>query len=301
MSDGRRPAGDAHPQVRPNAQTGRLEVGLAAAGSLRWVAADITPALEEARRRFDLSPISAVALGRTLTGAALLRRIFLKVPSRILLEVRGDGPLGQVIAEADEEGALRGTVGAPRLETPPEGMKIARLLGSGILRVTRQNGRSRYTGEVALVSGELGDDLTHYLQKSEQIRSAVLLGVLPKPAGIAAAGGLMVEALPGTEEEVIERLELNIRSIEGVSFLLDSGGVPALERAVLEGLGREVLETQAIEYRCRCSREKLLAKLIPLAERELDALLDADGRCEATCAFCNARYLYTADELTAAN
>lgn len=286
---------------RPNAGTGRLEVGLAAGGSLRWVAADITPALEEARQRLDLSPISAVALGRALAGAALLRRIFLKVPSRILLEVRGDGPLSQLIAESDEEGALRGLVGEPRLETPANGMRIAPLLGSGILRVTRQNGRSRYTGEVALVSGELGDDLTHYLQQSEQIRSAVLLGVLPKPTGIGAAGGLIVEALPGTEEKVVERLELNIRSIEGVSFLLESGGVPALERAVFEGLEREVIETQAVEYRCRCNRARLLEKLVPLAEHDLEALLDADGRCEATCAFCNAKYLYSADELSAAN
>ncbi len=265
------------------------------------MAVDITPALEEARLRHDLSPISAVALGRALTGAALLRRIFLKVPSRILLEIRGDGPLGELIAESDEEGALRGLVGAPRLETPTTGMRIAPLVGSGILRVTRQNGGSRYSGEVELVSGELGDDLTHYLQQSEQIRSAVLLGVLPKPTGIAAAGGLIVEALPGTDEEVVERLELNIRSIEGVSFLLESGGVPALERAVLEGLEREVIEAQAIEYRCRCSRERLLEKLVPLAERDLDALLDEDGRCEATCAFCNAKYLYAADELTTTN
>ena len=265
------------------------------------MAVDITPALEEARQRLDLSPISAVALGRALTGAALLRRIFLKVPSRVLLEVRGDGVHGKLLAEADQEGALRGVVGAPRLETPDEGMRIAPLVGKGVLRVTRQNGRSRYTGDVELVSGELGDDLTHYLQQSEQIRSAVLLGVLPKPTGIGAAGGLMVEALPGTGEEVLDRLERNIRSIEGVSFLLDSGGVPALERAVLEGLEREVLETQSLEYRCRCSREGLLEKLRPLAERELDSLLDEDGRCEATCAFCNARYLFGADELTAAN
>ncbi len=286
----------------PNAQTGRLEVGLAGAGSLRWAAADITPALEEARLRLDLSPISAIALGRALTGAALLRRIFLKVPSRLLLEVRGDGPLGQILAESDEQGALRGLVGEPRLETPADGqMRIASLVGKGLLRVTREHGRSRYSGEVELVSGELGDDLTHYLQQSEQIRSAVLLGVLTKPTGIAVAGGLIVEALPGTEDEVIDRLERNISSMEGVSFLMDSGGVPALERAVLEGLGREVMSSQTLEYRCRCSREGLLDKLRPLAERDLEALLDVDGKCEATCAFCNARYLYSAEELSAAN
>jgi molecular chaperone Hsp33 len=180
-------------------------------------------------------------------------------------------------------------------------MRIAPLVGKGILRVTREEESSRYSGEVELVSGELGDDLTHYLQQSEQIRSAVLLGVLPKPNGIAAAGGLIVEALPGTGEEILDHLEHNIRSIEGVSFLLDSGGVPALERAVFDGLQREVLESQTIEYRCRCSRAALLDKLRPLARHDLEALLDVDGRCEATCAFCDARYLYTADELATAN
>lgn len=282
----------------PPAGSGRLEVGLAAGGSLRWVAADISAALEEARLRLDLSPISAVALGRTLSAAALLRRVFLKAPARVLVEVRGDGPLGKVVAEADERGAVRGLVGEPRLETPADGeMRIAPLVGRGILRVTREENRSRYTGEVELLSGELGDDITNYLRQSEQIRSAVLLGVLPRPSGIAAAGGLVVEALPGTDEAVIERLEENIRAVEGVSFLLDRGGVAGLARTVLEGLEREVVEVQPLEYRCRCSRESLLDQLRPLAREDIAQLLDDDGSCEALCAFCGSRYLYAPAEL----
>ena len=258
---------------------GRLEVGLAASGDLRWVAVELTPVLEEARRRLDLSPISAVALGRALSGAALLRRIVTKVPSRLLLEVKGDGPLGGIVAEADETGNLRGLVGNPQLETPEDGrMRIAELVGEGVLRVTREGQqRNRYQSEVALVSGELGDDLTHYLEQSEQIRSAVLLGVLPKPTGIGAAGGLIVEALPGTEEDVLDHLERNIRAIEGVSHELERGGVPALERAVLQGLDREILEAQPLEYRCRCSREVLLEQLRPIARNDLGSLMDDDS------------------------
>ena len=279
---------------------GRREVGLAAAGTLRWVAADISAALEEARQRLDLSPISAVALGRTLTAAALLRRVFLKAPARVVVEVRGDGPLGKIVAEADERGGMRGLVGEPRAETPPGGdMRIAELVGRGVLRVTREESRSRYSGEVELVSGELGDDITNYLRQSEQIRSAVLLGVLPRPSGIAAAGGLVVEALPGTGDQIVARLEENIRAIEGVSFLLDRGGVPGLARTVLQGLEREVVEVQPLEYRCRCSRESLLAQLRPLAREALEELVDDRGRCEALCAFCGSRYLYAAAELTA--
>ncbi|MEE8138543.1 MAG: Hsp33 family molecular chaperone HslO [Thermoanaerobaculia bacterium] len=284
------------------AGSGRLEVGLAGLGTLRWVAVDITLLLEEARRRLDLSPIAAVALGRSLTAAALLQRISFKVPARLVLEVMGDGPLGKVVAEADSSGRLRGMVGNRRLPTPEDGrMRIAPLVGQGFLRVTREGRRGRYSSQVALVSGELGSDLAHYLEQSEQIRSAVLLGVLPKPTGIAAAGGLVVEALPGTEDRIIDRLEANIGALEGVSFYLDRGGIPALAEAVLEGFEREVVESQALEYRCRCTRQGLLSQLLPLAQQDLAALVREDGTCEASCVYCGSRYVYAAEEFAITN
>jgi len=279
----------------------RLQTGLAARGSLRWVAADITSALEEARRRLDLSPIAAVALGRALAGAALVQRIALKVPARLTLEILGDGTLGKIFAEADREGGLRGLVGRPQHPTPAEGLHIAPLIGKGSLRVTREGAQRSYSSQVELVSGELGDDLTHYLQQSEQIRSAVLLGVLVRPEGIAAAGGFIVEALPGTEDAVVEELERNIRHREGVSVYLERGGIPALAEMVLHGFDREPLDSLALEYRCRCNREKLLRQLIPIAGLELDSLLDERGVCRAECAFCGEIYEYAAEELTATN
>ncbi len=278
---------------------GRLEIGLAGLGTLRWVAADIALVLEEARRLLDLSPITAVALGRSLTAAALLQRISFKVPARVVLEVVGDGPLGKVVAEADSSGRMRGTVRNRQIPTPEDGrMRIAPLVGDGFLRVTREGRRRRYSSQVALVSGELGSDLAHYLEQSEQIRSAVLLGVLPKPLGIAAAGGLVVEALPGTEEEVISRLESNIRSLEGVSSYLDRGGIPALVDAVMDGFEREVVEIQDLEYGCRCDRQEVLSRLLPLAQSDFDALVGAGGVFEACCAYCGARYAFSAEELT---
>lgn len=286
-----------HDQI-PSPGSSSLESGLASRGTLRWVAADITLVLEEARRRLDLSPIAAVALGRALSAAALIQRISLKMPARLVLEIIGNGPLGKIVAEADSEGHLRGLVGNPRLATPEDGrMRIAPLIGSGFLRVTREEKRSRYSGQVALVSGELGDDVTHYLEQSEQIRSAVLLGVLPRPIGIAAAGGLIVEALPGTEGEVIDRLEENIRTLEGVSNCLERGGIPALAKAVLQGFDREIVDRQLLEYRCRCNRQSLLSQILPLARKEPEAIIGDDGFCEAVCAYCGSRYVYTATEL----
>jgi molecular chaperone Hsp33 len=148
-----------------------------------------------------------------------------------------------------------------------------------------------------LVSGELGDDLTHYLEQSQQIRSAVLLGVLPVSTGIVAAGGLIVEALPGTEADDLAQLERNIHSLEGVSSYLAAGGVARLLSATFEGLELEYLERQPLEYFCRCDRSRLLGYLKGLGSENLEDLAETSGSVEAVCSFCGNRYLYEASEL----
>lgn len=277
---------------------GRLAIGLAAAGSVRWAAVSMAGAVEEARLRQDLSPLAAVALGRALAAAVLIQRIALKVPARLVVEVMGDGPLGRVVAEAEAGGGVRGLVGEPHLPNPEDGrMQIAAAVGRGTLRVTREQGGRRYSSQVELVSGELADDVTHYLEQSEQIRSAVLLGVLPRPEGIAAAGGLVVEALPGSENAVVRRLERNIWTVEGVSAALARGGAFALADEVLAGLDVEVLEEVPVAYRCRCERDGLRDRLRGLTEEELRDLLEPTGDCEAVCAFCGSTYRFAAAEL----
>jgi len=286
----------------PNLSAGHLEMGLAPVANLRWVAADITLPLEEVRRRLDLSPISAVALGRTLSAAALLHRFAFKVPHRLMIEISGDGPLGKIVAEVDDGGHLRGLVGNPQVPTPEHGeLSIAWAVGRGQMRVTRYNpGGRRYSSQVELVSGELGDDITHFLHQSEQVRSAVLLGVLTRPTGIAAAGGLIVEALPGTGEEVLNALERNIRQLEGISRVLERGGVQHLLGRVLEGFEIEVAERVPLEYKCRCSRERLLGQLRTLGIDEGEELLDDEGHCRATCWFCGAEYRYGREDILGA-
>lgn len=281
---------------------GRLETGLAALGTLRWVVVDLTLPLEEVRRRLDLSPLSAVALGRALVGAVLLRRIALKVPARLTLTIDGDGPLGRIVAEAGVGGGVRGLIGNPRLETPADGsMVLAPHVGRGSLSVTRETDGESYSSQVALVSGEIGEDLAHYLEQSEQIRSAVLVGVLPQATGIAAAGGLVVEALPGTPDEVIRRLEQNVRGLAGVSATLADGGPAALKAAVLAGFDLEPLEDRAMAYECGCSRERLGEQLQTLAQADLEELLGEEGTCHAECAFCGERYEFTTAELLPAS
>ncbi len=278
---------------------GVLQLGVAGNGGLRWAAVDVTAPVEEARERLDLSPIGAVALGRALTAAALLLRFTTKEAGRLVVEVLGDGPLKKVVAEADTEGRLRGMVGEPQLATPEDGsMKIGWAVGQGILRVTREGGkRGRYSSQVELLTGEMGRDLAHFLDQSQQIRSAALLGVLPQPAGIAAAGGVLIEAFPGTPEETVARLEANIAGLDGVSQTLAEGGIAALRDAVLAGFDRNDLERHDVAYRCRCSREGLQEQLQRFPDEDLEALYDEAGRCVAECAFCAIRYVFRRDEL----
>jgi molecular chaperone Hsp33 len=285
----------------PVAAQGTLELGMAGNGAFRWAVADITNVMEELRDRFDLWPVPAAALGRCLAGAALLQRMSTKSPSRLMLEVRGDGPLLRVLAEADDAGNLRGIVGDPRVQVPdwPGGkLGVGRAVGKGYLRVLREyEGGNSYQSQVELVSGEIGEDVAYYLSQSEQTRSAVLLGVLGKPSGVVAAGGMLVEVLPGAPEETVARLESNIAGIRGVSHLLEEGGAPHVVEQVLAGLDRETKEVRPLRYRCRCSRERLREHLVLLSAEDRDYLREEDGSIKADCAFCATQYLFTPEEL----
>lgn len=279
----------------------RLQAGMAGAGALRWVAADVTDIVREVRDRLDMTPVAAAALGRAVAGAAMLLRLATKTPSRLVLDIRGDGPLRQVLVEVDAEGNIRGTVGNPRAvvpDLPNTKLAVGDAVGSGRLRVLREFGDGgSYHSHVNLVSGEIGDDLAHYLDQSEQARSAVLVGVLGRKTGVAAAGGVIVEVLPGAPEEVVARLEANLAAMPGVSWLLEEGGVDRVLDQALAGLDRTLEETAPLRYRCRCSRERLQRHLVLLSADDRDYLAEEDGAIEADCVFCGNHYRFTSDEL----
>ncbi len=277
---------------------GELQLGVAAQGNLRWAVADVAGPLEAIRRTLDLSPIAAVALGRSLAAAALVLRFTTKEPGRLVLEVLGDGELGKIVAEADGEGRLRGRVGQPHVATPEDGsLAIAWAVGKGTLRVTQERPRGRYSSQVELVSGEIGKDLVHFLHQSQQIRSAALLSVLPRPAGVGAAGGLLVEAFPGVAESALERLESNIAAIEGVGQNLAEGGLEGLRDAVLAGFDRDDLEAHELRFSCTCRRDTLQAQIQGLGAEELDSMVNEQGKILAECAFCATCYEIDREEL----
>jgi molecular chaperone Hsp33 len=279
---------------------GALEVGLAGGGWLRYGVADLREVVEEARLRLDLSPIAAAALGRAMSAAALLLRLAEKTPSRLVLEVRGDGPLKSVLAETDEAGHVRGMVGNPRVDLPYGAggkLPVGAAVGAGTLRVVRELPGGSYTSQVELVSGEIGLDVAHFLSQSEQTRSAVLLGVLTRQQGVAGAGGLIVELLPGAPEGILSTLESNLAGVTGVSHLLEEGGGEQVLDAVLAGLGREVVERRRLLHRCRCSRERLRRHLVMVPEDDLAEISTDQGTVEGECVFCGARYHFTPEDL----
>lgn len=278
---------------------GELRLGVAGGGDLRWAVADVTGPLEAIRRALDLSPIAAVALGRTLAAAALVLRFTTKEPGRLVLEVLGDGALGKIVAEVDGTGRLRGRVDQPRVATPEDGgLAIARAVGKGTLRVTHESERrGRYSSQVELVSGEIGKDLVHFLHQSQQIRSAALLGVLPQPDGVSAAGGFLVEAFPGVAEDTLERLETNIAAFEGVGQNLATGGLSGLRDAILTGFDHEDLEAHPLHFSCNCRYDSLKAQIQAMATQELDAMTNAEGKIIAECAFCGTCYAIDREEL----
>ena len=274
--------------------------GGAGAGFVRWGAVEISPVLEAVRKRLDLSPIAAAALGRCLSGAALLLRLSNKTPTRLMVRVAGDGPLGEVLAEADAEGNLRGQVENPRLELPPtkEGkLDVGAAVGEGSLIVERLSREGHQKSVVNLVTGEIGDDLAHFLAQSEQTRSAVMVGVLAKPFGVAAAGGFIGELLPGAPNELIDRFAQNVSCLRGVSRLIEKEGIDAVITNALDGIDHFSIEPRPLRFHCRCSRERLAERLGALPEGELDHLAGGQPVIEAICRFCGTVYQLSRQEL----
>lgn len=279
-----------------------LRIGLAGKDQLRWGATDLTLVLEEARRRHDLSPVATVALGRVGAAAVLLQRLSTKRALRLTVDLRGSGPLERVFAEVDEGGRFRGFVGKPQASTEAarahDGeIRTSDAIGTGLLRVLREEpSGAKYESQVALVSGEVGSDVAHYLEQSEQRQSAVMLGVLLRPSGVAAAGGLLIEALPGAPSDLIGGLEQNLKSLGSVSRGFEDFGIDGMISRVLEGLEPRLVDRGEIEYACSCTREGLKSHLVQMASVEVQSLVE-DGRVVASCAYCGQLYAFSVEEL----
>lgn len=272
-------------------------------GAIRALAAVTTAAVEQARRRHGTAPTATAALGRTLTAAGLLGAT-LKVGQTVMVRVLGDGPLGGVLAFSDAAGAVRGYVANPAVHLPLTAsgkLDVGGAVGHGTLHVTMDLGlRMPSHGSVPLVSGEIAEDLASYLVVSHQIPSLVALGVLVSPdERVIAAGGLIVQLLPGVDGGLTSYLEARARVLPTITSMISGGGTP--EEIVQTALGEvesRVVERQPVRFRCRCSLRKVQDMLVSLGEAELREILKDQGEVDVRCNFCGTRYLFGDVEVT---
>lgn len=268
---------------------------------IRVMAVDTTHLVEEARKRHDCWPTAAAALGRTLTVATMMGSQ-LKGQEKITIRIHGNGPIGSIVVDADSEGTVRGYVSNPQVHFQYNSGKlnVGMAVGTdGQLSVTKDLGLKDYfTGQVPLQTGEIGDDFTYYFTVSEQIPSAVGVGVLVEPDNsVRAAGGFLIQVLPGTTDETLTKLEKALQGIKPVSTMIDEGYTPEKIIEAIFGPEHRLLDDHTVKFECHCSKEKFESGIISLGEAEIQAMIDEDKGAEAVCHFCMNRYQFTACDL----
>lgn len=271
---------------------------------IKATALSATELVERARAIHDTWPVATAALGRLLMGASMMGNMLKNEDGSVTLRVRGGGPLGSVTAVSDSQGNVRGYVTNPAVDVPRKAhakLDVGAAVGcDGELTVIKDIGmREPYVGSVQLVGGEIAEDIAAYFVESEQIPTACALGVLIAPdQTVQAAGGYLIQLLPGADDSVISAVERGIAKVGAVSAKLDQGTSPLdLLQEVLGEFELEVLETTPVEYRCQCSRERVSRALISMGKNELESLIAEQGSAELTCQFCDKVYHFSEDEL----
>lgn len=275
----------------------------AAEGQIRAFAAYSKDTVEKARKAHNTSPVATAALGRLLTGGAMMG-IMMKGDKDILtLQIKGDGPIGGLTVTADAKGRVKGYVNNPDVMLPANSLgklDVGGAVGNGILSVIKDLGlKEPYVGQTELVTGEIGDDITYYFASSEQVPSAVGLGVLmEKDNTVRQAGGFIIQLMPFAKEEVIAKLEENLAGVKSVTEYLDQGLTPEqLLEILLGNLGLEINDTVEMDFSCNCSKNRVAKVLISLGEKELGSMVEEGKEIELNCHFCNTNYTFTVNEL----
>ncbi len=286
----------------------KLIHGTAADGTIRFMAAITTEIVSEAVCRHQTSPIVADALGRVLTGTLLLGAS-LKDFDRLTVKIECDGAIEGIVAETDAQGKVRGYIRNPLAELPENTVndsKIAGIIGSGMFHVIRESGfevgsyREPYHGSVPLETGEIGEDFAYYLMKSEQLPSAVLLGVLlqKEEPFVQAAGGVMLQMMPGANEHLITMIEDTIRHAPPLTSIINEGTTPEdLVKLALGIIDYEILSENEVEFACTCSPDRAVTLIASLGKTEVESMLQEDKGAQMTCGFCNQTYQLDENDL----
>ena len=276
----------------------KLVHGTAADGTVRLIAAVTTDTVTEAIRRHKTAPTASAALGRMLTGAALLGAS-LKEFDRLTVRIDADGPVGGIIVEANNTGEVRGYVRNPEAERPPtpDGkFDVSGIVGKGMFYVMRESGfemglhREPYIGSVPITSGEIAEDFAFYLAKSEQIPSAVLLGVLLQNSEpfVTAAGGVMIQMMPGVNDHIVTMIEDTVARAPHLTSVIQDGATPEdLLQLTLGVIDFEILDERSVAFKCTCSLERSRSMIAALGRDEVMSMLNEDKGAVMTCGFCN--------------
>ncbi len=274
-------------------------------GFVKASAITSTALTERARQIHRTTPVATAALGRVLAAASMMGNLQKIDDGSLTLQIKGDGPLGTLLAVSDAVGNVRGYVTNPQpplLEKRPGKLDVGAAVGRGMLTVIRDlRMKEPYVGGVELVSGEIAEDITAYFVQSEQVPTACALGVLVDvDHTVRAAGGYLIQLLPGAPDAVIDRIEAGIAAAGAVTGQLDGGlDAEALLRTVLSGFDLEMLEKTPVAYRCYCSRERVRATLVSLGKRDLRELAEGDEDLHVGCQFCDADYVFPPEEIRA--
>ena len=273
-------------------------------GAIRVVAADTTQLCNRAQQIHKMSPTAAAALGRALTAAAIMGSMLKSSDDAITIQLNGGGPIGRVIAVGDGNANVKGYVDNPLVDLPLNSkgkLDVGGAIGrNGMLSIIRDLGlKEPYVGQVPLVNGEIAEDLTKYYASSEQLPTAVALGVLVDvDYTIKAAGGFILQVLPGAYDEDIDNVEKTVASISSVTAMLDSGKKPEdIVKQLLCDYEIEYFDNVPTVYTCDCSRDRTDRALISIGKDELAKLINEDGKAEMTCHFCDNVYKYTKEDL----
>ncbi|WP_274365922.1 Hsp33 family molecular chaperone HslO [Paenibacillus thermotolerans] len=272
-------------------------------GKARMFAARTTDTIEEMRRRHNLYPTAAAAVGRSATAAVMMGAM-LKGEEHLTIQVKGNGPIGQIVVDANAKGEVRGYADYPQTHLPSNAhgkLDVAGAVGTeGFIYVTKDLGlKEPYRGSVPIISGELAEDFTYYFAKSEQTPSAVSLGVLVETDNsVVAAGGFIIQLLPGLSDDEITEIERKLGAIPPVTSMLEKGATP---ESILEELagpaGIASVEKMDVRFQCFCSRERVDQTLVSLGKDELRSIIEEEGRAEVVCHFCNEKYEFNKTEL----
>jgi len=286
--------------------TDTLTKAISKDGKFRAYVVNATETIQEAQQRHDTWRNSSAALGRTMIGSILIATSTLKEDEVLTTRIQGDGPVGPIVVDATAQGDVKGYITNPHvsLKAREDGhIDVQAAVGSnGTLSITKDlHMKKPFTGEVPLVSGEIGMDFAYYMAKSEQIPSAIGVSVFVEPnEKVGAAGGFLIQTLPGATDDDISKIEANLKIVPNLSTLLNEGlsNQEVMEK-IMNGIEMKYLQEMPVQFKCDCSKERFSKSLATLAKKDIQAMIDEDHGAEAVCKFCGNKYQFSEAELKA--